>query len=112
MNRRQFLRAAAPALATPLLAPALASPSPRSIWTVRLLPPRPWEPPGWGKLVDAATGADVSRRFPLRLCRRLYRARASGQPIRVALFKLDAHGKPYLDGDRIATEAAWVRVLA
>ena len=66
---------------------------------------------GRGHVWDARTGEDVSGRCPYKLAPRLERSRLTGQPVRVALFRLNAAGKQYLIGNEFASEPAWVRVV-
>ena len=66
---------------------------------------------GRGGVWDLRSGENVSRRVPYALAPRLERSRLTGHPVRVSLFRLDAAGKHYAIGNRIASEPAWVRVV-
>ena len=116
MNRRTFARVL-PFLPFIILAsgtspivPPIAALDRRDPRRVRAIVPR-GQPFGHGRLVDAATGQDVSREFSIRATARLRRSLESGRPVRLAVFRLDAAGKHFLDGDRLATRAAWVQVV-
>ena len=65
---------------------------------VRLVPPPPGEPLRLTRVVDEVTGEDLSRRFPVTCCRRLYRALESGRPTRLSVFRLSPDGTYLQDG--------------
>ena len=61
---------------------------------------------------DARTGENVSNRFLYAVAPRLERARVTGRPTRIALLRLNHAGKPFVTGNRLATEPAWVRIIS
>lgn len=115
IERRRFL---AMLSLTPFLWPSGGGESPASLSTprnierVRLVGldrATPWR----ATVIDAKTGRDVSREYPISAAPRLLRSLDSGKPVRVALFKLNERERPYLDAQHhIARRSAWVQVIA
>lgn len=118
MQRRFFLAALGTGSATAaLLAPAMTSARTPAESTRE----RPWLlrtdgtqpiPSVRCHIFDARTGVDVSHHISYRACHRLERSRLTGQPVRIAVLRVNADGKHYLVGERLASEPAWVRVIA
>lgn len=63
-------------------------------------------------VLDARTGEDVSDRFPIGLVPRVDRSLRGRRPVRVALFRLDARGKHFVQDGRLATEGAWILAVS
>lgn len=67
--------------------------------------------PGSLFVFDAVTGEDVSRRTPRSASARLLRAAASGKPLLLRFYRLNAQGHCYLDSpDHVASDARRVTV--
>ena len=107
MQRRDVLKGL---LAVPMAVAAVASTpvdvSAASAWRIHLV-----TVDGRERIVDAATGEQIGNRVPMKVMHRVYRSQSSGRPVKIRLFKLDAAGKKFWSGNRVATEWAWVQVV-
>lgn len=113
MTRRQLLSLLSGLMVTPLLALAPVpdvSARRHAAWRVRVIIPA-GAPFHRGRVVDAATGRDVSMHFPLLSADQLKRSLQSGLPVQLTLYRLNLAGHFVLNGDRIAMRVAWVHVL-
>ena len=113
MDRRAFLRAAAVApvaALAPGLAPEAAPSGRPAAWPVLLLH-RSGTGEHLARVIDAATGEDVSGQFPVRNAPRLFASYLTGRPKAMTLFRLNAAGRPFLSGYTLATRRAYVQVV-